>query len=130
MPPEGLPPDDPREWLNRAHSNLIRAKTEIPGVYLEELCFDAQQAAEKAIKALLIHRGVAFPYVHDLADLITLLQQSGEMVPETVREAGRLTRFAVVTRYQGVLEPVTYEEYQEAVTIAEKVVRWVEGILL
>lgn len=130
MPPEGLPPDDPREWLNRAHSNLIRAKTEIPGVYLEELCFDAQQAAEKAIKALLIHRGVAFPYVHDLADLITLLQQSGEMVPETVREAGRLTRFAVVTRYPGVSESVTHEEYQEAITIAERVVRWVEGILL
>jgi HEPN domain-containing protein len=32
-------------------------------VYLEDLCFLAQQAAEKAIKAVLIKRGVAFPYV-------------------------------------------------------------------
>ncbi len=24
-PPERFPPDDPREWLNRARSNLIRA---------------------------------------------------------------------------------------------------------
>jgi HEPN domain-containing protein len=41
-----LPPSDPREWLNRAASNLARAKAAIPGAYLEDQCFDAQQAAE------------------------------------------------------------------------------------
>ncbi len=50
--PERFPPDDPREWLNRARSNLVRAKNRIPGAYLEDLCFDAQQAAEKAIKGV------------------------------------------------------------------------------
>jgi predicted nucleotidyltransferase len=35
-------------------------------VYPEDLCFNAQQAAEKAIKALLIAHGVRFPYVHDI----------------------------------------------------------------
>jgi HEPN domain-containing protein len=54
MPPERFSPDDPREWLNRARSNLAQAQAKITGVYLEDLCFDAQQAAEKAIKALLI----------------------------------------------------------------------------
>jgi hypothetical protein len=58
---------DPREWLNRACSNLAMAKSEMEGVYLEDLCFDAQQAAEKAIKALLIKMGVEFPYIHDIA---------------------------------------------------------------
>ena len=47
MPLERYPPDDPREWLNRAQSNMKRAKTEIPGVYLEDLCFDAQQARKR-----------------------------------------------------------------------------------
>jgi hypothetical protein len=42
-----LPPDDPREWLNRARSNLALAKKTARDVYLEDLCFDAQQAAEK-----------------------------------------------------------------------------------
>jgi HEPN domain-containing protein len=59
QPPERFPPDDPREWLNRARSNLIRAKSKLPGVYLEDLCFDAQQAAEKAIKAIVIQRNVS-----------------------------------------------------------------------
>ena len=66
-PPERLPPDDPREWLNRARSNLVRARRGEAGVYLEDLCFDAQQAAEKAVKAVLVAHKVDFPYVHDLA---------------------------------------------------------------
>lgn len=126
MPPERFPPDDPREWLNRARSNLVRAKATLPGAYLEDLCFDAQQAAEKAIKALLLKQQGSFPYTHDLADLVTLLQESGEEIPDTVKQAGRLTRFAVVTRYPGVIEPVTDEEHREAVAIAEAVVQWVE----
>ncbi len=60
MPPKRRPADDPVEWLNRARSNLARAKADIriPHVYLEDLCFDAQQAAEKAIKAVLLNLGV------------------------------------------------------------------------
>ena len=69
MSPEHFPPDDPREWLNRARSSLALAQTRPHEAYLEDLCFEAQQAAEKAIKGLLIQQGVAFPYVHDLARL-------------------------------------------------------------
>ncbi len=72
-PPERFPPNDPREWLNRARSNLVRAKNRIPGAYLEDLCFDAQQAAEKAIKAVMIACDIAFPYVHDLDQLLTVI---------------------------------------------------------
>jgi HEPN domain-containing protein len=70
--------------LNRAQSNLAQARVgaSIPAVYLEDLCFNAQQAAEKAIKAVLIDLGVRFPYTHDLAQLLTLVKQSGLEMPE------------------------------------------------
>src|SRR5262245_14602756 len=129
MPPERFSPDDPREWLNRARSNLARAQTKITGVYLEDLCFDAQQAAEKAVRALLIERGVTFPYVHDLARLVTLLEQAGHEIPELVRRAEALTRYAVVTRYPGLAEPVTEAHYQEAIVLATAVLEWVEDQL-
>ncbi len=131
MPPERRAPDDPREWLNRAKSNLARAKVgnDTPGVYLEDLCFDAQQAAEKAIKAVLLHRNVSFPYIHDLAELLTLVERSGDPTPEPVHQAGRLTRFVVATRYPGPQEPVTSEDYEKAVMIAVTVVRWAEELL-
>lgn len=124
-----LPPDDPQEWLNRAKSNLARARLEGEAVYLEDLCFDAQQAAEKAIKAVLVQQKTRFPYVHDLADLLTRVEQAGQTIPEPVKQAARLTRYAVVTRYPGFTEPVSREEYEEAVAIAETVVHWAEGVI-
>ena len=127
-PLERLPPDDPREWLNRARSNLVRAGHRDAGVYLEDLCFDAQQAAEKAVKAVLIARKIDIPYVHDLAHLLSLLEveRAEVVVPEAVRQAGELTPYAVLTRYPGTVRPVSEREYQRAVKIAGTVVRWAE----
>jgi len=122
--PKRYPPDDPREWMNRAQSNLTVARAKGPGVYLEDLCFNAQQAAEKAIKALLIRRNVEFPYIHDLARLLTLLESANQEVPESIRQVERLTRFAVFTRYPGFAPPTSREEYEQALTLAEKVLRW------
>ncbi len=122
-------PHDPQEWLQRARSNLTRARHRIQGVYLEDLCFDAQQAAEKALKALLISLGVRFPRTHDLASLLTLIERSGLSIPEAVLEAAALTEYAVQTRYPGFSEPVTEEEYRFAVRVAEEVVGWVEALL-
>src|SRR5213594_1526386 len=101
MPPERFPPDDPREWLNRARSNLARAKAKIPDVYLEDRCFDAQQAAEKAVKAVLIQRGASFTLVHDLNRLLMPLERNGLKIPKYVWQADVLTPFAVETRYPG-----------------------------
>ena len=124
--------NDPQEWLRRAKSNLIRAKADVrlPGVFLEDLCFDAHQAAEKAIKAALLRWGIQFPYVHDLTALLTLIEERGKMVPDSVKQAGRLTRFAVTTRYPGIGEPVTREEYEQAVGTAEVVVQWTESLIV
>ena len=127
MSEKRFPPDDPREWLNRAKSNLLQARSKVEGIYLEDLCFDAQQAAEKAVKAVLIYWKVKFPYVHDLAELLTLIKQAGRTVPESVRQAAKLTRYAVVTRYPGLAEPVSREEYEEAVSIAGTAIRWAES---
>ena len=126
-----FPPDDPREWLNRAKSNLAKANipSETSEIYLEDLCFDAQQAAEKAIKSVLIHLDVRFPYIHDLARLLSLVKQASQDVPESIGRAAGLSDYAVGTRYPGLAEPVTWEEYEEAVAIAETVVRWAEQLI-
>ena len=125
-PPERFPPDDPREWLNRARSNLAVAKKRIPDAYLEDMCFNAQQAAEKAVKAVFVRRGLAFPYAHNLGFLLSLLEESGETVPERVRRAEELTSYAAATRYPGLAEPVSEQEYAEAIEIAEAVVQWAQ----
>ncbi len=55
-------PGTPADWLARAKSNLALAKTPKPDdVYWEDLCFNLQQAAEKAMKAVLLHQDVNYP---------------------------------------------------------------------
>ena len=128
-PRERFAADDPREWVNRATSNLALAKSKIPGTYLEDLCFEAQQAAEKAIKAVMIRRNIEFPYVHDLARLLSMLEEAGEEIPEVVRKAEELTRYALITRYPGIARPVSEQEYAEAVAVAEEVVHWADELI-
>ena len=125
-PPERFPVDNPREWMNRARSNLAMAKSRVPDAYLEDLCFQAQQAAEKAIKAMMIMHDIDFPYVHDLTRLLMVLESSGERVPDGVRRAANLTRYSVATRYPGIEQPVSEQQYTEAIEDAEVVIRWAD----
>lgn len=120
----------PQDWLRRARGNLARAKQVKPKeAFWEDLCFDAQQAAEKATKAVLTRREIDFPKTHDIRELLTLLSTSGEVVPEAIWEAINLADYAVETRYPGPAEPVTRKEYREAVAIAGKVVKWAEKLI-
>ncbi len=120
-------PSDPRAWLQRAHSNLILAqKGKYKGVMLEDLCFNTQQAAEKAIKAVCIYVGMDFPKVHSISHLMDILEARGLSIPESVKAADILTQYAVQTRYPGPIEKITLEEYEESLELAAKVVFWAE----
>lgn len=96
-----FPPDSPEEWIRRARSSLSIAQCNKPDIYREDLCFQAQQAAEKAIKAVFIVRALPIPYIHDISDLLHRLFESGLVIPEAIKSASRLTPFAVHTRYPG-----------------------------
>jgi HEPN domain-containing protein len=131
MPPERRDPRDPHEWLRRARGNLAHARVSAgsPDILYEDLCFDAQQAAEKAIKAVLISRRLPFPRTHVIVELLTLVHDAGIVVPSPVRESARLTRYAVQARYPGAAEDVTAAEHSQAVAIAETVVRWAQDVV-
>ena len=58
-----------------------------------------------------------------------MLQSEGAPVPDDVKEAGRLTRYAVLSRYPGLDDTVGEEDYERAVSISKQVVEWVEGHL-
>ncbi len=124
MQPERLPPDSPREWLNRAKSDLAIAQTQIEGAYLEDLCYHAQQCAEKSFKATLLHHIGSFPFIHDLSELANRLQSSGISLTDDVRNAVALTEYAVEGRYPGPDEPVTEEQWQTALKMATYVLEW------
>jgi len=130
VPDERPIPGSPAEWLAASRRDLAFARVALPegGAY-ESLCFHAQQAAEKAIKAVYRAGGHRFRYTHDIDDLLLGLERLGVAVPEAVWDAADLTRFAWETRYPGLGEPVSAEEYEQAVTLAEQVVAWAQGFV-
>lgn len=76
MPDDRTAPGSSREWLARAKGDLALASAPLPrGGFYEDLCFHAQQAAEKALKAIYVGRGWRFRYVHDLDELLTGLRE-------------------------------------------------------
>ena len=118
------------QWMRRAKSNLALAKeAKLDDVVLEDLCFEAQQAAEKGIKAVLVLRGIDVPKTHEIARLLDLLEQSGLKVPDEIWKAHALTDYAVEARYPNRIMPVTEEEYPQAILLAEKVVQWAAEII-
>lgn len=131
MPPHRPPTGSAADWLTRAKGDLALALAPLPeNGFLEDLCYHAQQAGEKAIKAVYIHNGFAFRFVHDIEELLTGLREKGVEIPSRIEGSVVLTAYASEARYPGIAEPVTEQEYHDAVRIAEAVVRWAESMVL
>ena len=130
MPHERPIPGSAEDWLARAEGDLALARVPLPkGAFYEDLCFHAQQAAEKAIKAVYQFYGKTFRYTHDLDELINGLQAEGVNIPPEVVESTILTLFTWEARYPGLSEPITVKEYHEAILQAERVVKWAKEII-
>ena len=120
------------EWLIRAKSNLEIAKIGrvSEDILYEDLCFNCQQAVEKTLKGLLIFLKTGFPFTHIIANLLELVEDQGITIPEEIKDSIDLTIYAVDTRYpSSKKEPVSEEEYKEALELAEQVYNWVVEIL-
>jgi len=99
MRPEAL--REARAWLQKAQSDLrsieiLMADSKPP---LDSVCFHAQQAVEKTLKALLTAYGTSFPKTHDLARLVHLLPLKVDLCLDE-QTLAELTYFAVGSRYQ------------------------------
>lgn len=98
------------------------------GIY-EDLCFHAQPAAGKAIKAVYKKHDLTFRYTHDLGELLAALMDKGITIPPEAEAAQILTAYAWEARYPGLAEPVPDEEYREAIQQADDVVRWAKNLI-
>lgn len=61
--------DAARSWLKRAKSSHAHSRSGASSkdILFEDLCYDAQQAAEKALKALCIAVTGTHPRTHDIS---------------------------------------------------------------
>ena len=88
-----------------------------PDCHLSVVCFHAQQAVEKSLKAVLFSRRIEFKRIHNLTELASLLRQNGVETPVSDAHLLRLNPFAVTFRYDEMdMELVGREETARWVT--------------
>ena len=91
------------EWLAKADEDFSVAmgllrRRKLPA---NSICFHCQQAAEKAIKALLQKRKTRFGRIHDLEKMLRLLGNSAGPVALLKDDLKLLSDYAVRYRYPG-----------------------------
>ena len=125
--------DASKRWLDFAHQDLRMAELAMTEALYSQVCFHAQQCAEKAIKGLLAHQGQTPPRTHRLGDLLGLLDPNP--FAEQRLEVQLLDRFYIPTRYPDALPGSLPEglpnaqDAQEALTVAEKIIAQVEQLV-
>ncbi len=114
------PRDRAKALLRKAANDLIAADATLPTEQaLDTVCFHAQQAVEKSLKAILAFHDREYPRHHDLAELLDLVKP---LAPELVALEDRilrLTPYAVAVRYDDEFDPRLNEATQAFDTAAE-----------
>lgn len=120
---------DARTWLDYAAADLRVA--ELARRTPESLpawiaCYHAQQAAEKALKGMLIARGREYPFSHDIRLLLGLCADSGVEWSEAVLESEILVSYAASSRYPSAARSLSSKEAEHAIMLAVRVVEAVQ----
>ena len=116
-------------WIDRAKSSLEIAGTRNSElVYYEDLCYQAQQAVEKAVKGMLIYFNIEPQFTHNIGVLLDELKVYVDV--SEIKETIKLTKYAVQTRYPGEYEEITREDYEESIEIARKCLEWIQNKII
>lgn len=108
-------------WLRFASEDLSTAElTFEQDRPSRQACFHAQQAAEKAIKAVLIFLQIDFSHRHDLDYLRTLLLD-GWLLKDNPPDLAEMSAWAVRGRYPGDLREARREDAQATIEQAREV---------
>ena len=122
-----------KEWYDMALMDLGVAKhleTSYHPRPLEIICYHSQQAAEKAIKALILYHGAegGLPKLHDLSFLLDQIKNKVTIEEKYYDYADTLTPYGISARYPNELF-LEDRHAEEAVRMADEIVRWVGSLM-
>lgn len=123
------PIDQAKRFLRNAERDKLafHVLKNSPGIHISTVCFHAQQAIEKSLKAVLILNEKDPDRTHDLSKLCYSILDEKLSLPLPVEEISKLHPFAVIYRYDDLeIEIVTRDEAEEFVEI---IYSWAENIL-
>ena len=126
--------NEDERWLQFAREDLRMAELAMQAGIYNQVCFHAQQCAEKAVKGVLADQRQIPPRTHRLADLIPLLEPNP--LASFALDVQLLDRFYIPTRYPDALPGSLPEglpdetDAQEALAVARQALlgatQWIE----
>lgn len=123
------PRDHVRALLKKAANDLTAADATLSTeLALDTVCFHAQQAVEKSLKAILTFHGVEYPWRHDLGELLELVKPLAPEIGPYEDQILRMTPYAVEVRYDDEFEPRLHEATQ-ALDVATNIHRLISKII-
>ncbi len=118
------------DWLKQADSDLCAAEDSASSNHYEWACFQAQQAAEKAIKALIISKG-SESRIHSIKFLLSNLPENISVSDQIQNAARELDKHYIQTRYPDSFSTgipkdfFTQDDAQRAISYARKIIEFV-----
>lgn len=121
-----------REWIKIAEEDLRSAECLFTFSLYRMVCYHAQQAVEKILKATLTEHEAEVSRIHNILDLCNAIEKIGHKAPLVAEEAIFLNSI-YRARYPSDLgllpsgEP-TREDADNALSIAKNVKNWLKNI--
>jgi HEPN domain-containing protein len=108
-------------WLAEAQNDFIMGETLLAANIFNGAVFHFQQAAEKAIKSLLLYSNLQ-PWGHSILNLIQDYESSGQNVdPELKDNARALDQHYTASRYPDAMPDITpMDAYDESTALTLK----------
>lgn len=119
-----------KNWLFRANEDIavIESLASINfEFYTNTICFHAQQASEKYLKAYLIYKDIDFPKTHDLDFLLMECQKIDKHSFDI--DLKSLTDFGVSIRYPDDFYVPGVNETKEYIAIATEIKNLIEKLI-
>lgn len=128
------PQEERDRWLRQAAHDLDVARKHFADQFFADVCYAAEQAAQKALKGYLYGRGERSVPEHALLELVQRAGKYDAQYRVLSSGASTLTQYYIPTRYPDALpgpsapfEVYTKEQAAEAIRIAEGIVGRVQG---
>ena len=113
-----------KDWLKQAENDFSWAKDSVAGGHWAQVCFTAQQVAEKALKAVALARGASEVRSHSLVKIAEALGIDGNLE----RMGRRLDLYYVSARYPDAFAEGAPFEYFDR-DQAEEALRFAQAFL-
>lgn len=129
-----------KEWLLFAQTDFESAKYLDGAPFyprpLNVICYHCQQAAEKAVKALIVYFGSqgGMPKVHDISFLMNQIkniiqERKGiELGQDLLMIANSLSKYGVAPRYPNEIE-VDEQQVKKALADSQTILKWVDDVI-